>query len=105
MSNRSSNNISVALGDCERLYDKSELRLGQLLADGAESTNAWEDVNAWLSGVLVNHRSCSDGWSEGHEDGAVPFAKFRSLTSLISEALAYSYKNMKETAPEAGKGN
>lgn len=74
----------MGLADCVKLYDESESRLSVLLSSRGYTV---DDARTWLSGVLANHRSCSEGLGQ-KGFGIQEHGQGRNLTSLVSEALA-----------------
>ncbi|KAI3918326.1 hypothetical protein MKX01_041646 [Papaver californicum] len=94
----SSGGLGVALSDCVKLYEDSELRLRHL--SGQYGNN--DDAITWLSGALTSHRTCLEGLQHYHEMKVVEsypelVASHQNLTSLFSRALAlYALRNAKK---------
>lgn len=89
----------VALRDCARLYDESEIRLSRLLVSGDNYTA--DDARTWLSGVMASHRTCLDGLVEMDlvQENLRPA---KNLTSLLAQALALY--NRKKSTIAVGRG-
>ncbi|KAI3858128.1 hypothetical protein MKX03_022447 [Papaver bracteatum] len=95
--------LSIALSDCIKLYEDSELRLRRL--SGQYGNN--DDARTWLSGSLTSHRTCLDGLQHYHEMNTSHklvqsdpelVTSHQNLTSLFSRALAlYALRNAKKS--------
>ncbi|CAL0324595.1 unnamed protein product [Lupinus luteus] len=84
-----SNQTSVALTDCAKLYGDSEFRLSYMISD--ENSYTKEDALTWISSVMTNHRTCLDGL---HEKGyAETQILDKNLTMFLGKALDFYAKN------------
>ena len=78
-----SEQTSVALRDCAKLYEESEFRLSHMTSKTSSYTK--EDALTWVSAVMTNHKTCLDGLQEkGYVGGEV---LGRNLTMLLGQAL------------------
>ncbi|KAF1876514.1 hypothetical protein Lal_00021228 [Lupinus albus] len=84
-----SNQTSVALSDCAKLYGDSESRLSYMISDKNIYTK--EDALTWISAVMTNHRTCLDGL---HQKGYVEAQILdKNLTMFLGKALDLYAKN------------
>ncbi|XP_061363157.1 probable pectinesterase/pectinesterase inhibitor 36 [Gastrolobium bilobum] len=85
-----SDQTSVALSDCAKLYEECESRLAHMMSN--KSTYTKEDALTWVSAVMTNHKTCLDGLQEkGYVESHV---LGRNLTMLLGKALVL-YSNNK----------